>query len=84
MVGEGKRLRINILSFVRYHAILQFILELLEVSAVPMLTIIKEKNWEISLFFQFIGKQQYNICLPKSETNLKFLFLMSEGGKGRT
>lgn len=44
MVGEGKRLRINILSFVRYHAILQFILELLEVSAVPMLTIIKEKN----------------------------------------
>lgn len=51
MGGEGKRLRKNILSYVKYHAILQFILELLEVSAVPMFTVIKVKIGEISCFF---------------------------------
>lgn len=54
MGGEGKRLRMNILSYVKYHAILQFILELLEVSAVPMFTIIKVKIGEISCFFNLL------------------------------
>lgn len=61
MGGEGKRLRMNIFS----HAILQFILELLEVSAVPMFTVLKVKIINL-LLFQFVGKRniastrQYN------------------------
>jgi len=54
MGGEGKRLRINIVSYVKYHAILQFILELLEVSAVPMFTTMELKITEKARDFSFL------------------------------